>query len=88
MSAALRLEDGASGEAIRLDGEVLEVVLPRALAPGAPARMELDAGGEPIPIEGKTIGSKRRDDGRFDVRLRLVNLRRDHRAQLRSALPG
>lgn len=87
MSAGLTLDDGARGEAVRVDGEVLEAVLPRAFAPGAPARMELD-GDAPIPIEGKTIGSKRRDDGRFDVRMRLINLRREHRAALESALRG
>lgn len=88
MSAPLELDDGESGEAGRLDGEVLEAVLPRAFAPGAPVRFEVQIGGETIPVQGKTIGSKRRDDGRFDVRLRLINLRREHREALRSALPG
>ena len=88
MSVPLRLEGGDAGEALRVEGEVLAIVSPRAFAPGAPVRMEIDAGDEPVSVEGKTIGSKRRDDGRFDVRLRLINLRRAHRDALRAALPG
>ena len=88
MTVGLSLEDGARGEAVRVDGEVIEIVAPRAFAPGAPVRMRVDADGEAIPVEGKTIGSKRRDDGRFDVRLRLINLRRPHRVALESTLRG
>lgn len=81
MSAPLTLSSGGEGEAVDLAGEVLRVVLPRAFAPGAPVTLTVDLDA-PVTITGKTIGSKLRDDGRFDVRLRLVNLRRSDREAL------
>lgn len=73
---------GGEGEAVSLAGEILHVVLGHPYAPGAPISMRLTRADGEVALEGRTIGSKRRDDGRFDVRLRLVNLTRDHRARL------
>ncbi|HJL18028.1 MAG TPA: hypothetical protein RMH99_20360 [Sandaracinaceae bacterium LLY-WYZ-13_1] len=82
MKGAITLERGGDGEVVALEGEVLRAVLSRAFAPGAPVGMTVDAGDETVPVSAKTIRSVKRDDGRFDVRLRLVNLRREHRAAL------
>jgi hypothetical protein len=87
MSAELELPSGERGEALKLEGEVLHVVLPRAFAPGAPFRMRVLLADGPVDVDGKTIGSKRREDGRFDVRARLVSLRRTDRERL-AALTG
>ena len=38
-----------------------------------------------LRLEGKAQGSKRLDDGRFDVRLKLTSLRRDDRSALERA---
>jgi hypothetical protein len=84
MSGAITLDGGGTGALVRVDGEVLHAVLDRPFAPGSPVRMQVDAEGEALPVQGKTIGSKKRDDGRFDVRLRLINLRREHRDKLRA----
>jgi len=46
--------------------------------------VELESG--PLPISAKSLGSKRRDDGRFDVRARLISLRRPDRELLRAAM--
>jgi hypothetical protein len=87
MSGAITLEGGGGGELARVEGEVLHAVLERPFAPGSPVRMRVQVGGgggEALPIQGKTIRSKKRDDGRFDVRMRLINLRREHREKLQS----
>lgn len=82
---AVRVAEGGQGEAISFSGEVLQIVIERAYAPGAPVSLELAHATGPIALTGKTIGSKRREDGRFDVRLRLVSLRREDRERLRGA---
>jgi hypothetical protein len=82
MSAPVVLSGGGEGEAARLEGEVLHLILARAFAPGAPVAFEATLAGGRVALTGKTIGSKRRDDGRFDVRLRMTNLRREDRARL------
>jgi hypothetical protein len=38
-----------------------------------------------LTLSGKTIGSQRRDDNRFDVRLRVSSLRREQRSALEQA---
>jgi hypothetical protein len=84
VSAPVVLRGGGEGEATRLEGEVLHVILARAFAPGAPVAFDATIAGEPVALTGKAIGSKRRDDGRFDVRLRMTNLRREDRLRLSS----
>ncbi len=83
----LRLDGGGDGWAHGLEGLVVALVVPRPFAPGAPLALtawpEDDA---PLWLEGRTVGAKKRADGRFDVRVRLVNLRRDARERLALAL--
>ena len=85
MSAPGRLRDGEPIELVGYDGKLLRLVCARAMAPGQPleVRAELTS---PVEIRGKAVGSKKRDDGRFDVRARLVNLRREVREQLTGML--
>ena len=78
----LRLDSGEEAEARNFDGVVLTVSSPRAFAPGAPIRFSTSAGGDTRSFEGRTIGSKRVDAAHFEVRLRLVNLRRADRELL------
>ena len=82
MSARVVLAAGGEGEAARIEGEVLHLIPARAFAPGAPVALEATIEGEAVALTGKSIGSKRRDDGRFDVRLRMTNLRREERLRL------
>lgn len=74
------------GEALSLEGEVLALVLPRAFAPGAPIAFSAELEGDAASLHGKTIGSKKREDGRFDVRVRMTNLRRVDRERVVAAL--
>ena len=69
---------GEPGELVWFGGELLEMISAVPLAPGTPTRIQIDD----MPLEGKSQGSKRLDDGRFSVRFRLINLRREHRDRL------
>lgn len=80
------LEDGREAELLGLDGEIVELVSPRAFAPGAPLGLRARDPEGPLELRAKSLGSKRREDGRFDVRVRLVNLRRADRERLCRAL--
>ena len=78
----IRLDGGEEGRATSFDGSTLTLRSPRAFAPGAPIHFCTVDLGEKRSFEGRTLGSKRVDDGRFEVRLRFVNLRRDDRELL------
>lgn len=86
MSVAIELTSGERGDAVRLEGEVLQVVVPKAFAPGAPMTLRVLLEDGVVDLSAKTIGSKRRDEGLFDVRARLVNLRRSDRERLLARL--
>ena len=79
----LVLSDGADGRALGYAEGVLHVVCARAHPPGQPMSVTLrpPAGAE-LALSGKSASSKRRDDGDFDVRLRLHSVRREQRAEL------
>lgn len=69
-------------ETLRFDG-------PRALAPGAPVTLEVE---DPllgsVVLEGRSLGSRRPAEAdRFEIRVRVVNLRRETRAWLERVLP-
>jgi len=76
------LESGEEAEARAIDGNVLTLHSPRAFAPGSPIRFTVELGDGAKSFEGRTIGSRRVDDGGFDVRMRFVNLRRTDREAL------
>lgn len=86
MGVPAELVDGSAAEAVAYDGKLLAVVTPRALAPGQPAQLHVHVGEAPLSLAGRSIGSRLREDGRFDVRLRLVNLTREARQALLQAL--
>ena len=79
----LQLPDGEQGRALDYTDGVLHIVCERAHPPGEPLALTLrpDEGAE-LGLQGKCVGSKRREDGGFDVRLKLVSLRREQRAAL------
>lgn len=80
----ITLSGGAQGALTGFDGKILAVRLPLALAPGQPAELTV-ASEPPLALAGRSIGSRRREDGSFDVRLRLVNLTREAREALLAA---
>lgn len=83
--------DGGEGEALAFErAEVLRCVVSRAFAPGAPIALRIgltvEAEPEEVALSGKSTGSKRRADGRFDLVVRLISLRKAHRLALEAAL--
>ncbi len=84
---AARVE-GAEGTAVALqNGELITMRLSRPFAPGTPFEGVLVVDGVETAIEGRASGSKRTSDGVFEVRARLVNLRKEDRERLTAALP-
>jgi hypothetical protein len=73
-----------SGETLTLtgyDGRHFVLQSARAFAPGYPIRLNV-AFTTPATLELKSIGSKKRMDGGFEVRARPMTLRKDVRERL------
>ncbi len=60
----------------------LTLVSDRAVAPGTPVTLDAGAASSGFSFQGKSLGSVRRPDGSFQVRVRPLNLRREHRKLL------
>jgi hypothetical protein len=84
----VRLDGGEDAEALAFDGTTLTMLSPRAYAPGAPIGFSATTDDQARSFEGRALGSKRGDDGRFEVRMRFVNLRRADRELLSDRLPN
>lgn len=65
-------------EPLALKSDLLDAIADAPCAPGTPITLEI---GE-LRLEAKSRGTKRRDDGRFDLSVRLVGLRRGERERL------
>lgn len=74
--------DDVAAAAVGFAGLVLHVVAGKAYPPGRPLSLVLDADGNPLALAGRCIGSKRRPEGSYDVRVRLTNLTRPARLRL------
>ena len=77
--------DGGEGRALSFVGEVMTLTLARAYAPGQPMRCTVVIGDREMALDGRSVGSRKTPDGAFEVRVRLVNLRREDRDALRAA---
>jgi hypothetical protein len=74
------------GTATGLHGEKLDLVSSRAFAPGQPLTIRLAEEQGGLQLQGKSLGSKRRADDQFEVRVRLINLSRSTRERLSGIL--
>jgi len=63
---------------------VLTLICANAHPPGRPLVLRGRVNETDLSLEGKTINSKRREDARFTVTLRLTSLRREARLVLES----
>jgi hypothetical protein len=79
---------GAEGNAISFEGEFLVAVVSKPFAPGTPLRGTIVVGESEIGIEGRATGSKRTPEGTFEVRARVINLRKVDRERLEAASRG
>lgn len=84
----VRLTSGEPAIAKRLEDNLLTLHSPKAFAPGSPISFEAASEEPKRAFEGRTIGSKRIDEATFEVRLRLVNLRREDRLFLEQRIAG
>lgn len=82
----IRLESGEDCEGLSFDGKLFRFAGPRAFAPGAPLRLLVELVDGSRALEGRSLGSKLREDQRYEVRMRFVNLRRELREALVLAL--
>lgn len=85
MSVTLRDRHGDILELVDFDGKAFELVGPRAFAPGQPLVLEM-AFGMGHRLELKSTGSRKRSDGRFDIRARATTLTRSAREALEQGL--
>ena len=79
-----------SGETLTVtdyDGRHFSLLSARAYAPGYPIRLSV-AFATPATIDLKSIGSKKRADGTFDIRARPLTLRKDVRDKLLAHFPA
>jgi hypothetical protein len=79
---AANLADGAQVRVTSYEDGVLGLICDRAHPPGRPLQLHVPVGEGAVVLLGKSAGSKRREDQRFDVRLRLHSLRREDRLRL------
>jgi hypothetical protein len=70
---------------VGFDGKHFRLVSERAFAPGYPLPLVAELGG-PTQLDLKSLGSRLRPDGSFDVRARAQTLRRETREKLVAAL--
>lgn len=78
----LRIEDALLGSVVSCDAELLCGISPKAFPPGKPLTFSMLLADGELPLSGRCIGSKKRDDGSFELRVRLTNLRREARARI------
>jgi hypothetical protein len=83
---ALRFETGEQGAQLAIDGEHVRASSSGAHAPGRPLVCEAQLPDRPVRFRAKSLGSRRREDGMFEVKMRAVDLRREDRERLVAAL--
>jgi hypothetical protein len=82
----IELDGGEKAEVCTFEGHILTFLSPRAFASGAPIGFAVVVGDHRRAFEGRCVSARRVEDGRFKVRVRLVNLRRDARRALGEAV--
>jgi hypothetical protein len=72
MSLTCTLPNGDSLTLELFDGKLLVFESPRAHAPGTPLRVRVDKNGSTLEL--KSIGSRKRTDGRFELKARITTM--------------
>ena len=81
----LRIDAVGPAELVHFAGENALLVSDKAFAPGKPLDVHVLFPDEDVIVKLKVAGSRRREDGRFDVRARIINLTRETRERLQRA---
>lgn len=74
-----KIDDKHEATVTACDDKLLSAIAPVALPPGRPMQVMLRLPEQELVLVGRCIGSKKRDEGGFTVRMRLTNLRREMR---------
>jgi hypothetical protein len=85
MTVAADIVGGGTGHAVAFDGHAIECLVDVPQATGRPVEIVLRFPDGALSLRTKSRGSRRCDDGRFQVWLRPVALRREERARLLAA---
>ena len=83
---AVGVQGKGGGELSGYVGGFLALFHDDAFPPGKPLQCVVETD-PPMELAGRTVSSKKQPDGRFLVRMRLTNLRREHRLQLEAMFP-
>lgn len=83
---AVKFARGETGHVIAWDGGTLTVTSPSAYAPGAPTQVVVVFDDGEVTVETRTKDSKRTPEGHYNVRLRVINLRREDREKIATLL--
>jgi len=78
----LIVSEGDAGEVLGFDGSQLTFLSSKAFAPGQPIQFAIIGEDLVMDLNGKSQGSKRRADEFFEVRIKVINLRRTDREWL------
>ncbi|MFT3921683.1 MAG: hypothetical protein QM778_04035 [Myxococcales bacterium] len=84
MSVLVRDRHGDTLALVGFDGKQFDLIGPRAFAPGQPLVLEMPLG-PGYRLELKSTGSRKRSDGRFDIRARATTLAKGAREALDQA---
>ena len=79
----VRIAGAHDGAILELAGLQMRLRSPKAFPPGQPLALQLSPD---VQLEARAIGSKRLDESSFELRVRLINLRKDAREALERAL--
>jgi hypothetical protein len=76
MPVLFKVSAGEEGEVQGFSDPVLSLSCNKAFSPGRPICFKLLSDQGELTLQGKTIGSKRQLDDRFEIRVKVINLRR------------
>jgi hypothetical protein len=82
VSVAIRIAGGVAGAITHVADLLLTLKAPKAFPPGQPLQFTLADTG--VQLQARAIGSKRVEDA-FEIRVRLINVRRETREALEAA---
>ncbi len=80
MSLVCKLQNGDPVTLETFDGKLLTFGSPKAQAPGTPMRARVELNGSTLEL--KSIGSRKRDDGSFELRARITTMPKEVRDAL------
>ena len=74
-----KIDDTHEATVVACDDKLLTTLAQIALPPGRPMQVTLQLPEGALVLAGRCIGSKKREEGGFTIRMRLTNLRREMR---------